>query len=348
MSGFNLGGFDLGDYDLGNMDWANGVQSSTGETWSVPGSTLPMPAGIGDVFSNFSAAPASGLSGLWDNLTGQFKQIGQNVVNNPLGALAAGLGAYGSYKENTGGKIPEGTIDAVDQLMLKSQMENAYTPQPVQGYKNPVARDYRHYIQSYDLDGNASQSSRNDALTNDMYQKVLGRNADTGGLKFWSDNMDQRGMQAHQLERELMLSPEKRIDDIYKEMLGRRPDFGGGNYWQDRMQNGASLDNIKQSIANSPEMLLGHLYREELGRNPDLYGMEHFSEALNKGVSPEEIRMSLRNSAEGKARQPAPAAPAPVQGGLAAANPAPGVPTAVAPRPGKIFPDDGMNDYYAR
>lgn len=307
------------------------------------GSIAPSSSNIGDVFSGFSAGPASGLSGLWDNLTGQFKNIGQNVINNPLGALAAGLGAYGSYRENTGGKIPEGTLDAVQQLMLKGDAQNAYTPQPVK-YNQPVARDWRHFKQSFDLDGNATNTSRNQALTNEAYQKILGRDADVGGMKFWSGNMDNHGMDRAEMERELFLSPERSVKDAYKDVLGRQPDFNGKHYWMQRIAAGARPDEVRAAMGGSVENGINSLYREELGRTGDLLGVEFYRDALNRGMTMDQLRQELRNSPEAKARQPAPAAPA--TGGLAAANPAPGVPTAVAPRPGKIFPDDGMYNYH--
>lgn len=340
-----MSGFDFGD--LGSLDWANGVQSSTGETWSVPGSTIPINPSVGELYTNFSAGPATGLSGLWDNFTGQLGQIGQNAIKNPLGALAAGLGAYGTYRENTGGKIPEGTIDAVDQLSLKGDLQNAWKPEPVQ-YKTPVARDSRHYIQSYDLEGNHDNRSRNAAHVSDTYKSVLGREADAGGARFWEDVMNNKGMRPDQLWETMKDSPEFMVNRAYEQALGRRSDFDGGNYWQGVVkEHGLGLHDLKNTFGNSDEAAIKSTYNSALGRPADEDGLEYWYHQLRNGANREDVLANIRNSPEALKRaapQPAPA-PAPVGGGLTQANPAPGVPTAVAPRPGKIFMGDQYTQY---
>lgn len=288
------------------------------------------------LFSNLGSLQDSGDSqGFMGALMKQFGNLGENAKKNPIGALNSLLGAYGSYREATGGEIPPGMLNAVDKLMMEGDMRNAYTPQPV-AYKNPVARDSRHFIQSYDKDGNATQESRNDALTNDMYQKVLGRNADVGGLKHWSGVMD-KGMTSGQLSDQLSLSPENQINKAYRDLLGRNPDFDGQNFFTDQMNKGLRPDQLRNALTQSPEMQMGHIFRQELGRNPDAEGLAFYSDALKRGMTMDDLQAALRNSPEGLKR--AAPAPAPAPGPA----PAPATPTAIAPPPGPLTAIGGGN-----
>lgn len=317
-SGNNMSGFDFGD-----MSWMDSIQSS--------GSSGPS---ITDVFSNFSSSGGSSSGGsFWNNLLGQLGKAGDNAKQNPLGALSSLLGAYGSYQESQGGEIPPGMLNAVDQLMMKGDTLNAYTSQPV-AYKNPVARDFRHYIQSFDKEGNATQESRNDALTNDAYQQILGRNADVGGLEHYSGVMDDKGMTSDMLKKILRESSEFKVNDAYKNTLGRPADFHGFNFYKDAMDNrGLSLADLRNTMLNSTENAVNAVYLDQLGRRADPEGLEFYQNQLNNGLGIDAFKSAIAGSPEA-VKYKASKAPA-----------APSTPTAIAPPAGPLSRVAGGTKY---
>lgn len=307
----------MSGFDLGSLDWMDSVQPTS----------MPMPSGVGDLFTDFSSGPKGGLSGLWDNLTNQFSNIGKNAVANPLGALAAGLGAYGAYKE---GKPVDtsGYVNAVDKLMMKGDMQNKWTPEPVK-YNKPVALDPRRYVQTYDMDGNATFNNINAGTVSDLYKQTLGRTPDSGGAKFWENNMNTLGMTPEQLEMELWGSPEARVRRTYQGTVGRAPEFHAMNYWNDRLKgNPNDQETLRSSLLAGPENAVNSLYREELGRAPDREGRDYWMNRMNNGLDANGVRSSLRASPEFAAlKKPAPVA----------------TPTAVAPPVRSV---GGLGKYY--
>lgn len=321
----SAGDFDFGsagDYLptsnlIGGTDWMN--------TMSTP--SMPLPESV----TGLDWMGDMRTPNFWDNLKGQFSSIGENAMKNPLGSLATALGAYGAYKDSKAG-IPAGTVNAVEQLMMKGDAQNAYTPKPV-AYKMPTAKDPRRYMQTYDLEGNATNNGMNAGAVSDLYKQVLGRAPDTGGAKFWENNMNTLGMTPEQLEMELYSSPEAKVRRTFQSVLGRAPDFQSMNYWnQELIGDPNRRDELRGSLLAGPENAVNSLYRGELGRDPDREGREYWMHMMNdKGLTAEDVRNELRKSPEYNAKPAAPATPTP---GLAAG--AQGAQPAAFYRPGKL------------
>lgn len=76
-----------------------------------------------------------------------------------------------------------------------------------------------------------------------MYDRILGRSPDAGGLAYWAGQID-GGVPATALAAALYLSPEAngiRVDESYAAILNRAPDPGGRAYWAGLL---VSLDDI--------------------------------------------------------------------------------------------------------
>lgn len=311
-------------FDPTNLDWMN----------SISVDPMPMPTGVGDLFTDFSSAPQGGLAGMWDNLTNQFSNIGNNISKNPLGALAAGLGMYGAYKE---GKPVDtsGYVNAVDKLMMKGDMQNQWTPEPVK-YNKPVALDPRRYVQNYDLDGNASFDTINAGTVSDLYKQTLGRTPDAGGARFWEERMKTVGLTPEQLEMQLWDSPEARVRRTYQNVLDRGPSHGDLNEWFQKVGVDPNQEEVlRTSLLNSPDNAINSLYREELKRNPDREGLDYWKRRMEAGVPVQGIRDSLRASPEYGALQKASPVPNP-----------PATPTAVSLPPRSIGALNRYNTEY--
>lgn len=319
MSGFGdlLGNLFSGDSDSGgDTDWLGMLESDLdggapydsdffdygngGNDAFTIGDSFDSTDFLGGLFENIGSTGSSGSGSFIDNLMKQFGSIGDNAKNNPLGALSSALGAYNSFKESTAGS--GNSLNAVQQLMLKGDLANDYTAQPVK-YGRPVAYDPRRYMQSYDKNGNATNDLANQGAVGDMYKRVLGRNADQGGEQFWSNSMD-NGMTGYQVADMLNKSPEKQIQNLYQQELKRLPDFGGMNYFNEGMsKNGMTANDVRTTMRSSPEYLINNLYEQDLGRTPDVEGMDTWTRAIKNGMTPDQLREQIRGSEEYKKRQ---------------------------------------------
>jgi hypothetical protein len=125
------------------------------------------------------------------------------------------------------------------------------------------------------LDGvNAQSTNQNAASSNDpisgLYQSVLGRAPDAGGLAYWKQQLA-NGVPLATIQQQLQASPEAQqktatttntatqttaadpITGLYKSVLGREPDAGGKAYWQSQLNSGKSLQAIQAEMQASPE-----------------------------------------------------------------------------------------------
>lgn len=267
-----MSGFDLSQFDYGGDNSTDYLGSISGDLSNV-GGTAPYdtnyvdysnpsyntPYTIDNTYSQYTTPAFGGLSqandsggssgGFWNNLLDQFGKIKDNAVKNPLGALATALGAYGGLKESTGGN--GNSVNAVDQLMMKGQLQNAFTPQPV-AYGKPVAHDPRRYMQQYNEDGTVKQDHAGDI--SDLYKEVLGRGPDEAGADYWNQTMAKTGMTPDQLKHELFGSNEAQVNNAYHSLLGRGADYGGMQYWMNALNN-HTIDpaTMQQYIKDSPE-----------------------------------------------------------------------------------------------
>jgi hypothetical protein len=90
---------------------------------------------------------------------------------------------------------------------------------------------------------------------NTIYLEVLGRSSDANGLRTYSDRVLRDSWNYGRVRQELAQSPEARsaINRIYVEILRRNADPNGMNIYLRELQNGQSLDWVRQQLANSDE-----------------------------------------------------------------------------------------------
>ena len=113
------------------------------------------------------------------------------------------------------------------------------------------------------------KSGQPDIWIASLYDLVLGRQAELGGVQYWTQAHDagysmgdialsflhsaeyQKGAQAQQFDN---LSASAQLDLFYQHFLGRTPDAPGHAYWMQRLQEGTSLADVAQSFVVSIEM----------------------------------------------------------------------------------------------
>jgi len=172
----------------------------------------------------------------------------------------------------------------------------------------------------------------------DLYQNMLGREPDSGGLAYWlgqllngTDNIgtvaasiavsDEYKSRVAGIEKEKQQAEiEKQIRQLYRSLLGREPDAEGFKYWVEKVSSGENtLGTVAACIADSPEYKtrigidaantdyekqIRELYKNMLGREPDVEGFKYW---INKILSGEDtistVVRGIFESAEYKERQ---------------------------------------------
>jgi hypothetical protein len=89
---------------------------------------------------------------------------------------------------------------------------------------------------------------------NQIYQEVLGRNADERGLRTYSRELE-RGRSWAYIRREIAESNEaaQAINRLYREVLGRDADRNGLRTYQRHLADGWSLRDVQRSLQRSDE-----------------------------------------------------------------------------------------------
>ncbi|MCU1452921.1 MAG: domain protein beta Propeller, partial [Acidimicrobiales bacterium] len=87
----------------------------------------------------------------------------------------------------------------------------------------------------------------------DLYQKLLHRTADSGGLAYWKGQIVSAGRDdvANRFYQSLE-SRADRVTKLYEELLGRAPDAGGRSYWAGRILNEGDIA-LASFLAGSSE-----------------------------------------------------------------------------------------------
>lgn len=85
-----------------------------------------------------------------------------------------------------------------------------------------------------------------------LYEQLLGRGVDAGGMDYWQDKMG-KGATVGDVGNAISQSPEYKIQQLYQSLLGRTADAGGLDFWVKQMNNGVSIDQIAAAIGQSPE-----------------------------------------------------------------------------------------------
>ena len=142
------------------------------------------------------------------------------------------------------------------------------------------------------------------AQINALYQAVLGRSADDGGMTTWQASLSQPGGSLAGVRIALASSAEAAsdINTLYQALLGRPADAGGMAAWQASLsQPGGSLTEVRLGLAGSAEATsdISSLYQTELDRPADTGGLASWQADLRQPEgSLTDVRHGLADSAE--------------------------------------------------
>lgn len=168
------------------------------------------------------------------------------------------------------------------------------------------------------------------AFVNLLYQNVLGRDADAGGLAGWQNALTSGTTRANVVlgfseSAEFINSTREDstnfmqdntdtiwADDVYRlyqATLDRAPDLGGFEAWTDRLGSGTEFLSVVTGFVGSPEFqntygdldntqFVNLLYNNVLDREADARGLSSWTTRLNDGVTREAVVAGFSQSPE--------------------------------------------------
>ena len=153
----------------------------------------------------------------------------------------------------------------------------------------------------------------NQAFINKVYQDILHRAADAGGLANWEAQLNQ-GMTRTQVATAIMMSQEgleSQVTDLYTQLLHRQPDQAGLDTFTTFLAQGGTLTDVEAALIGSQEYFtvrgggttagfLQAVYTDALNRRPDAAGAADFTQQLNAGVSRTTVANAILTSPEGR------------------------------------------------
>jgi hypothetical protein len=126
-----------------------------------------------------------------------------------------------------------------------------------------------------------------------MYDKLLGRDPDQGGLNYWVGQLNS-GTSPATIALGFAASPERegqRVTNDYLLYLGRAPGASEVSYWVNAFTNGLSNESVVAGFVGSPEYFEDHFdnavdwlysaYQAILGRAPDENGLQSWLNLLD-------------------------------------------------------------------
>jgi len=101
-------------------------------------------------------------------------------------------------------------------------------------------------------------------LVREFYQGGLGRDADPGGLAFWTNELKTGALTPRDFVFAITGSSEGQarygqqtdgqyVDSVYANALGRQSDSGGHDAWTNLLQTGCARPDVMAAITQSPE-----------------------------------------------------------------------------------------------
>jgi acylphosphatase len=156
------------------------------------------------------------------------------------------------------------------------------------------------------------QGDANTRFVEQLYQDLLGRQADAAGLAGWLAALDQ-GMTREQVAAGIENSTESLTDVVqkaYQQFLHRAGDQAGVTGWVNFLQAGHTIEQMEAGIIGSPEYFqvrgggtnngfLAALYQDALNRGIDAGGQAGFGTALANGATTGQIAAAVLSSPEG-------------------------------------------------
>jgi uncharacterized protein (TIGR03118 family) len=153
--------------------------------------------------------------------------------------------------------------------------------------------------------------SANQVFVDQVYQDLLNRQADSAGLAFWANQLDQ-GTTRSQVIAGIEGSTEflsVEVQNAYTQFLHRSADSAGLSFWINSLKQGATLEQVEAGLVGSMEYFqsrgggtnsgfLTALYQDALNRTVDSAGQTFFTAQLTSGTTTAQVAAEIFASTE--------------------------------------------------
>jgi len=139
------------------------------------------------------------------------------------------------------------------------------------------------------------QGNANADFVEALYRAILNRNAEPGGLTYWTGLLNSGALSRLQVVQQIWASNEhltQEVTDFYFTLLDRAPDAKGLQSWVQALQHGMTEEQVAYDFLDSPEYLrkgdkyfVDHMYLSILGRTFDAPGEAYWLNALGDDSS---------------------------------------------------------------
>lgn len=155
--------------------------------------------------------------------------------------------------------------------------------------------------------------ANNAASINELYQSLLGREADSAGSEGWAALLANGGSLADIAAGIAVSAEAQEVDqsngdfvrELYTSVLGREADEAGLDAWVSQLFNGTSRADVAKGIVGSAEAVeksnsdfVDSLYQSALGREADAAGKAGWISVLENGGSHADVALGIVGSAE--------------------------------------------------
>jgi hypothetical protein len=151
----------------------------------------------------------------------------------------------------------------------------------------------------------------NQRFVGQLYQTLLQRPPESGGLAAWTANLDQ-GVSRANVAMGIEQSEESRtnqVQGLYHQFLHRSADPSGLKTFVTVLRAGGTLEQVSTVLTSSTEYLqtqgggtkngfVTALYRDTLNRSPEPAELAAYTTALNAGTSPRQVATGILGSTE--------------------------------------------------
>jgi hypothetical protein len=215
------------------------------------------------------------------------------------------LDAQGSTTLTSGGtdKYPAGTAVRLPTIFAHRDTKSTACP------------GRYGYAKMGEIRTKADNRGMSEAFVKALYQDMMQRGADAGGLRGWTDALVS-GWNRRQVAAGFAKSTEYRrlvITQAYERVLGRKPDAGGLATWMAALSNGSvRLDTIGPALMSSREFYLrggssdsafvNNIYQAGLGRGASASEVDYWAEVRQRS-GPEPVLAAVWESAEAAMRR---------------------------------------------
>jgi hypothetical protein len=299
------------------------INSATSATYSFTATASENGDQYRAVFTNSSGVATTVTATLTVNTTGQISGIvfRDNNLNGILDGSETELAGEVVYLDLNGNGIldsnePSTTTAADGLYSFKNLTPGTYTireqslggvllSNPADGtYQvtitagaNIVGEDFASVLTSITVPltlppstAFPAQGPANADYVEAVFRAVLDRNADPGGLGYWTGVLNNGSQTRLQVVQGIRNSPEhfgQEIDAFFTTLLGRTSDPSGRAYWVGQLEAGMREEAIAAAFLNSPEYLskgdkyfVDAMYQSLLGRSFDAQGEAVWLNAL--------------------------------------------------------------------